>query len=98
MWADSHCHLQYEAIPAEALDRAADAGIGRVICVGTDAQQSQAAISVARAHPGQVWATVGMHPHDASQGVDGLIALLGEPEVVGVGECGRCSGGSSPPR
>ena len=88
MWADSHCHLQYEAIPAEALDRAADAGIGRVICVGTDAQQSQAAISVARAHPGQVWATVGMHPHDASQGVDGLIALLGEPEVVGVGECG----------
>ncbi len=88
MWADSHCHLQYEAIPAEALDRAADAGIGRVICVGTDAQQSQAAISVARAHPGRVWATVGMHPHDASQGVDGLMALLGEPEVVGVGECG----------
>jgi TatD DNase family protein len=88
MWADSHCHLQYEGIPSEALDRAAEAGIGRVICVGTDAPQSQAAIEVARAHPGRVWATVGLHPHDASQGVDGIVGMLGEPEVVGVGECG----------
>lgn len=88
MWADSHCHLQYEGIPAEALDRAAAAGVGRVICVGTDAPQSQAAIQVARAHPGRVWATVGLHPHDASQGVDGIVGLLEEPEVVGVGECG----------
>ena len=88
MWADSHCHLQYEGIPAEALDRAAEAGIGRVICVGTDAPQSQQAIEVARAHPGRVWATVGLHPHDASQGVDGIVGMLGEPEVVGVGECG----------
>ncbi len=88
MWADSHCHLQYEGIPSEALDRAAEAGIGRVICVGTDAPQSRAAIDVARAHPGRVWATVGLHPHDASQGVEGIVAMLGEPEVVGVGECG----------
>lgn len=88
MWADSHCHLQYEGIPAQALDRAAEAGIGRVICVGTDAEQSLAAIAVARDHPGRVWATVGMHPHDASQGVDGLLGMLDEPEVVGVGECG----------
>jgi TatD DNase family protein len=88
MWADSHCHLQYEGIPAEALDRAAEAGIGRVICVGTDALQSRAAIDVARAHPGRVWATVGLHPHDASQGVDGIVGMLDEPEVVGVGECG----------
>ncbi len=88
MWADSHCHLQYEGIPAEALDRAADAGVGRVICVGTDAPQSQAAIDVARAHPGRVWATVGLHPHDAKDGVDGIVGMLDEPEVVGVGECG----------
>ncbi|MDQ6728655.1 MAG: TatD family hydrolase [Actinomycetota bacterium] len=88
MWADSHCHLQYEGIPAEALDRAADAGVGRVICVGTDAPQSQAAIAVARAHPGRVWATVGLHPHDAKDGVDGIVGMLDEPEVVGVGECG----------
>jgi TatD DNase family protein len=88
MWADSHCHLQYEGIPAEALAAAAASGVGRVICVGTDAPQSAAAIEVARAHPGTVWATVGLHPHDASQGVPGIVDLLAEPEVVGVGECG----------
>jgi len=88
MWADSHCHLQYEGVPTDALERAAEAGIGRVICVGTDAEQSRAAVDVARAHPGRVWATVGMHPHDASHGVGGLLGMLGEPEVVGVGECG----------
>ena len=88
MWADSHCHLQYEGITADALAAAAAAGVGRVICVGTDASQSVKAIEIARAHPGTVWATVGLHPHDASQGVEGIVDLLGAPEVVGVGECG----------
>ena len=88
MWADSHCHLQYEGITADALARAAEAGVGRVICVGTDADQSAKAIEVARAHPGKVWATVGLHPHDASHGVDGILGLLGAAEVVGIGECG----------
>jgi TatD DNase family protein len=88
MWADSHCHLQYEGLPADALARARDAGVGRVICVGTDADQSQKAIEVVLAPPGQVWAPVGLHPHDASQGVDSVVGLLGASEVVGVGECG----------
>jgi TatD DNase family protein len=35
-----------------------------------------------------VWATVGLHPHDAVNGVDSIVGLLGEPEVVAVGECG----------
>lgn len=88
MWADSHCHLQYEGITEDALAAAAAAGVGRVICVGTDAEQSEKAIQVARDHPGTVWATVGLHPHDASHGVDGIVGLLEAPEVVGVGECG----------
>lgn len=88
MWADSHCHLQYEGIIEDALAAAADAGVGRIICVGTDASQSGKAIEVARAHPGIVWATVGLHPHDAKEGVEGIVDLLSEPEVVGVGECG----------
>ncbi|HEX2118533.1 MAG TPA: TatD family hydrolase [Acidimicrobiales bacterium] len=88
MWADSHCHLQYEGITEDALAAAAAAGVGRVICVGTDAEQSEKAIQVARDHPGTVWATVGLHPHDASHGVDGIVGLLEGPEVVGVGECG----------
>jgi TatD DNase family protein len=88
MWADSHCHLQYEGITEDALAGAAAAGVGRIICVGTDAPQSEAAIGVARAYPGTVWATVGLHPHDAIQGVEGVAALLGPDEVVGIGECG----------
>jgi TatD DNase family protein len=88
VWADSHCHLQYEGLPAGALGAAAAAGVGRVICIGTDGPQSAAAIDVARAHPGAVWATVGLHPHDAVQGVATIVDLLGEPEVVGIGECG----------
>ena len=88
MWADSHCHLQYEGITADALARAAEVGVERIICVGTDADQSQKAIEVARAHPDTVWATVGLHPHDASRGVDTIVGLLGPAEVVGIGECG----------
>ena len=88
MWVDSHCHLQYEGITEDALAAAAAAGVGRIICVGTDAPQSERAVEVARAHPGTVWATVGLHPHDAKQGVDGIVGLLDAPEVVGVGECG----------
>jgi TatD DNase family protein len=88
VWADSHCHLQHEGITEDALAGAAAAGVGRIICVGTDAPQSQRAIEVARAYPGTVWATVGLHPHDAVQGIDGIVGLLGPREVVGIGECG----------
>ncbi len=88
MWADSHCHLQYEGITEGALAEAAVAGVGRIICVGTDGPQSEKAIDVARGRPGTVWATVGLHPHDASHGVDAIVGLLDAPEVVGVGECG----------
>jgi TatD DNase family protein len=42
---------------------------------------------VANAHDG-VWATVGLHPHDAIQGVDTIVPLLDRPKVVAVGECG----------
>ncbi len=87
-WCDSHCHLQYEGIPADALEQAEAAGVHRVICIGTDASESAKAIEVARAHPGRVWATVGLHPHDATHGVDGIIGLLDAPEVKAVGECG----------
>ena len=88
MWADSHCHLQYEGITEDALAEAAAAGVTRIICVGTDGAESEKAIDVARARPGTVWATVGLHPHEASHGVDGIVALLDAPEVVAIGECG----------
>jgi len=87
-WTDTHCHLQYEGLPADALERAEAAGVTRMVCIGTDGPQSARAVEVARAHPGRVWATAGLHPHDAVNGVDTIVGSLGAPEVVGVGECG----------
>jgi TatD DNase family protein len=101
-WTDDHCHLGWEgddelgaagaagaadAVAAQIADAAA-AGVERMVTVGTDVERSVAAIAAARRHPGAVWATVGLHPHDAKQGLDGLVDLLTEPEVVAVGECG----------
>jgi TatD DNase family protein len=89
VWTDSHCHVPYERLgdPVEVLAAARAAGVDRMVTVGTDRAQSEAAIAVARAHDG-VWATAGLHPHDASQGLDGIAELLAAPEVVAVGECG----------
>jgi len=88
MWTDTHCHLQYEGLPADALERAAAHGVDRVICVGTDAATSKEAVAAAAAAPGRVWATVGVHPHEARHGTDDILPLLDQPGVVAVGECG----------
>jgi TatD DNase family protein len=93
-WTDDHCHLGWQGDdpdPGTADAQVADAraaGVERIVTVGTDVERSAAAIATARAHPGSVWATVGLHPHEAKLGLDGLEDLLGEPEVVAVGECG----------
>jgi len=90
-WIDDHCHLgdgtdrwpEAEATVADA--RAA--GVERMITVGCDLASSQLAIDVARIFDG-VWATAGVHPHDASGGLEGIADLLADPTVVAVGECG----------
>ncbi len=87
-WTDSHCHLQYDGLPADTLALAESAGVTRMVCIGTDGPQSAAAVEVARAHRGMVWATVGLHPHDAVNGVETIVGSLDAPEVVGIGECG----------
>jgi TatD DNase family protein len=87
-WTDDHCHLPDDLAAAAAqVAEAGEAGVTRMITIGTSVEESRAAIAAARALEG-VWATVGVHPHDAKDGLEGLEALLGEPEVVGVGECG----------
>jgi TatD DNase family protein len=90
MWFDSHCHVHDEQIPggtAGAVAAAVEAGVTGMITVGCDRATSQAAIDVAAAHP-EVWATVGLHPHDASNGVDTIVDLLDADRVVAVGEAG----------
>ena len=87
-WTDDHCHLpdDLEAAAVQVAEAGA-AGVTRMVTVGTTVGHSAAAIALARNLEG-VWATAGVHPHDASDGLDGLEALLDEPEVVAVGECG----------
>ncbi|HEX9995033.1 MAG TPA: TatD family hydrolase [Acidimicrobiales bacterium] len=86
-WTDNHCHLDPGPAGAEAAAEAREAGVTRLVTVGTDPARSAAAVATARALDG-VWATAGVHPHDAKDGLDGLEDLLDEPEVVAVGECG----------
>jgi len=87
-WADHHCHLPAGDAATELIADARSAGVDVLINIGTDVEDSRRAISVAEAHDG-VWATAGVHPHEASSGLDGLAALLsGHNDVVAVGETG----------
>ncbi|MGH8998820.1 MAG: TatD family hydrolase [Acidimicrobiia bacterium] len=90
-WIDSHCHLQLgDGEVAGVVARALDAGVERMVCIGTDVATSRQAVDLAARHP-QVWATVGLHPHDASRldsEWDELTDLAGADRVVGIGECG----------
>ena len=93
MWTDSHCHVPYEGLAdtAAIVAGAHQAGVTRMITVGTDEEQSRAAVDAARRFEG-VWATAGLHPHDAKNGVDSIRAVLADGltdgAVVAVGECG----------
>jgi TatD DNase family protein len=90
-WVDSHCHLpSLDGGPGPALAAARAAGVVAVVCVGTDLASSRDAVALAAAEP-DVWATVGLHPHDASRldaEWDELESLANAPRVVGIGESG----------
>jgi TatD DNase family protein len=96
-WVDSHCHVQPPYGPDgvdavdELLERARAAGVTRFVCVGTDLTSSRLAVELAHGHP-DVWATVGLHPHDAARLDDEQAALhelaAASPRVVGVDEAG----------
>lgn len=86
IWVDSHCHLTLESCDA-AMVAARRAGVAAVIAIGTDVADSCEALEVAGLHC-DVRAAVGVHPHEASGGLDGLADLLEGDDVVAVGECG----------
>ena len=103
-WIDSHCHLQDRYRPEgtdlpDAIDEAVGNGVRGLVCVGTDAETSRQAVDLASSARSLrpdfgCWATVGLHPHEASHGlaeVDALTArvMCDSPSVVvAVGECG----------
>ncbi|MGK6355184.1 TatD family hydrolase [Sphingomonas sp. DT-207] len=92
--ADSHCHLIYKGLgeqQPEVLARARDAGVVAMLNISTRENEWDDVIAVAEREP-DVWASVGIHPHEADQHPDVDTAKLVEraqhPRVVGIGESG----------
>lgn len=91
---DTHAHLgsaELEGDREDVIDRALEAGVVRILDVATDPATSARAVTLAESCP-SVWASVGIHPHDAALAVpdalDGLESLLVRPKVAAVGETG----------
>ena len=88
---DTHCHIHddnFELNADEVLQSAFVQGVEGVICVGTDAVNSRQAIEFASSRD-NVWAAVGLHPHDATKpDMDMIAQLASDNGVVAIGECG----------
>ncbi|KPH63056.1 MULTISPECIES: TatD family hydrolase [Novosphingobium] len=94
MLIDSHCHLEYEGLVEDqtgVLDRARAAGIRGFLNISTRRSEWERVVATAAREP-DVWASVGIHPHEADQHADlGEAALLEatrHPKVIGIGETG----------
>ncbi len=89
MLVDTHCHIHEADYPldrSEVIARAHAAGVAKMICVGTSEQSSRDAIDFAEKHE-DIYATVGVHPHDTKDGY-AEIAELAKQKVVAIGEVG----------
>ena len=86
-WIDQHCHIDPGRDGVAQVAAANAAGVTRMVSVGCDFEQSTQMAAIALEHDG-VYATAGVHPHEASGGLDGIAELLDLPQVVAVGEAG----------
>ena len=94
MFVDSHCHLNYAGLAErqqEVLQAARAAGVTTMLNISTRAAEWDAVLETAEREP-DVWASVGIHPHDADTHEDIETALLIEkaahPRIIGIGETG----------
>lgn len=92
MIIDTHAHLnmeQFQLDIKDVLDRAYQADVKKIIIIGMDQPSNQKAIDMARKSP-DLYATAGIHPAnvDDDQDISAVEALLKDPKVVAVGECG----------
>jgi TatD DNase family protein len=94
MLVDSHCHLNDPKLAEdrdEVIKRARDAGVTAMVCVGYDIESSRRAIEIANSYD-DVYAAIGVHPHDAKtvtpRDIDELARLADSAKVVAVGEIG----------
>jgi TatD DNase family protein len=85
-------HRRFDADREQVMARARAAGVTRQVITGTSVASSQAAAALAKQHPGELWSTAGIHPHDARhaspEALAELRALSAAPEVRAIGECG----------
>lgn len=91
---DTHAHLHFPGFDEDrdaVLARARAAGVRRMVTIGTDGETSRAALALADRHP-DVWATAGVHPHDAAESDEAAQAeverIAAERRVVAIGEIG----------
>ncbi|MBA3758573.1 TatD family hydrolase [Candidatus Saccharibacteria bacterium] len=93
---DTHCHIHfpdYQLDPDGVREEAARDAVTRLICVGCTLPDSQSAIEYASRHE-NVWASIGLHPHEGSVYVDDHKALqqfhdlASKPKVIAIGETG----------
>jgi len=91
---DSHCHLNYKGLIEEqgaVIARAHAAGVKGMLNISTREREWDAIIATADAHP-DIWASVGIHPHEADEHPDidtkRLVAMARHPKVVAIGETG----------
>jgi TatD DNase family protein len=94
MLVDSHCHLNYDGLveqQGEVLARARAAGVGAFLNISTRLSEWGAVVGTAEREP-DVWASIGIHPHEADQHADlgqgALIEAAANPRVIGIGESG----------
>ena len=94
MYIDTHAHLYYDDLKnqlGDVVKRAEAAGVTQIICVGTDLPSSETSISIAEKY-NTVFATVGVHPHDAKDTPDDYLRqlrdLASHSKVVAMGEMG----------
>ena len=85
-------HDSFDADRDALLQRAWDAGLDAIVVTGSSGASNEQALQLARAHPGRLYCTAGLHPHHAADWDEMLAAriaeLAREPQVVALGECG----------
>ena len=89
MLIDTHCHIHESDYPLQVddvLKRAKAVGVEKMICVGTSEKSSAQAIEFASRYE-NIFAAIGVHPHDTKDGYDD-IAMLAKQDVVAIGEIG----------
>ncbi len=91
---DSHCHLNYEGLVErqdEVLENARNAGVAGFLNISTRKREWADIIAVAERND-DVWASVGVHPHEADShpdlGAEALVEGADHPRVIAIGECG----------